>query len=88
MCLAWNSNLTKSVVFLKNFCYNLIMKAVEILKIKQDLCLKCGGCISVYPKTFEFDENGEVRIKENSEIEASDIPDMKSVCPVGAIVEK
>lgn len=64
------------------------MKAVEILKIKQELCLKCGGCISVYPETFEFDEDGEVRIKESSEIDVGDIPGMKSVCPVSAIVEK
>ena len=64
------------------------MKPTETLKINHDICLKCGGCIASYPDIFEFDENQKVLIKDDVEIKSEDLPKIKQVCPVAAIVEK
>jgi ferredoxin len=82
------SNFEKSVVFLKYFCYILLMKAQEILKINHEICLKCGGCVAAYSDIFEFDENQKILIKENVEINTKDLPEIKGICPVAAIIEK
>lgn len=64
------------------------MKAKDIFTIKHEDCLKCGGCIAMYPKIFEFDENQKVLIKEDAEVEYEEISKIKDICPVGVIVEK
>lgn len=64
------------------------MKAKEILEIEHDNCLKCGGCIAMYPEVFELDENQKVLIKEEAEVNEEDIVKIKGVCPVGVIVDR
>jgi ferredoxin len=88
MCTFRSSNFEKSVVFLKYFCYILLMKAQETLKINHEICLKCGGCVAAYPAIFEFDENQKILIKEDVEIKPEDLPKIKGICPVSAIIEK
>ena len=63
------------------------MKAKEKLKINQDLCLRCGGCVAAYPDIFEFDSSGDVQVKENTELDPNLIPNIKAVCPVAAIID-
>ncbi len=63
------------------------MKAKEKLKINQDLCLRCGGCVAAYPDVFEFDASGDVQVKDNAEIDIELIPKIKAVCPVAAIID-
>ena len=62
-------------------------KANKLLKIDQNLCLKCGGCVAAYPDIFEADEEGNIKVKENAEIDVNKIPDIKGVCPVSAILD-
>ncbi len=57
------------------------------LKINQEICLKCGGCVAAYPEVFEFNENGEVVVKVDAKIDLKEVESMKGVCPVGAIIE-
>lgn len=64
------------------------MKAQEIFKIEHDSCLKCGGCIAMYPNIFEFDENQKVLIKEDVEVKEEEVEKIKSVCPVAVIIDK
>jgi ferredoxin len=57
------------------------------LKINQEICLKCGGCVAAYPEVFEFNENDEVVVKTDAKIDLKEVVNMKGVCPVGAIIE-
>ncbi len=57
------------------------------LKINQETCLKCGGCVAAYPDVFEFNENGDVIVKTNAKIDEKEVEDMKNLCPVDAIIE-
>ncbi len=63
------------------------MRANQALRIDKESCVKCGGCISAYPNIFEFDQNGDVRIKNEAVVEVEKVPEIKSMCPVGAIIE-
>ena len=51
-----------------------------MVKVNKKKCIGCGGCVAMYPETFELKE-GKASVKENTK--ATD--EMKSVCPVGAI---
>ncbi len=63
------------------------MQADKILKINHDICLKCGGCIAAYPDIFEFDENQKVLIKKKAQVNPEDLPKVKEICPVAAIID-
>jgi|AntAceMinimDraft_17_1070374.scaffolds.fasta_scaffold909975_1 ferredoxin len=49
-------------------------------KVNQKKCIGCGGCVAMYPETFEL-KDGKARIKDNSKFKK----EMKSICPVEAI---
>ena len=57
------------------------------LRINQETCLKCGGCIAAYPDVFEFDSKGDVVVKENAKIDEKEVENMKNICPVASIIE-
>ncbi len=64
------------------------MKAQDILKINNETCLKCGGCVASFPNVFEFDQNQNVLIKKEIGVEPDEISKIKAICPVSAIIEK
>jgi len=57
--------------------------------IIKELCINCGACVVISPKSFTIDENKKVieskKYTENLE-EIENILLAKKVCPTGAIV--
>ena len=53
------------------------------IKINEGLCVGCGRCTEICPKTFHLAENGKAQVVEDSDLvcagKASDS------CPTGAI---
>ncbi len=64
-----------------------MVKAKEVLKINQELCLRCGGCVASYPGIFEYDEEGGIKVKQEAELDLNELPNIKGVCPVAAIID-
>ena len=50
--------------------------------VKEESCIGCGACVSVYPENFDF--NGETGLS-NAISSDNATPEMAEVCPVGAI---
>ncbi|MBN2101018.1 ferredoxin [Candidatus Dojkabacteria bacterium] len=56
------------------------------LKVKKELCTKCGTCSAVYPDVFEFAPDGSAKVKDDANLEGKDLNEISSVCPSNAIV--
>lgn len=53
------------------------------LKVNKDICIGCGACVSAFPESFAFGDDGKAEcIKEVDKAE-----DAKANCPVSAISE-
>jgi ferredoxin len=55
-------------------------------KVNQELCIGCGTCESICPKTFKV-ENGKSQVIAE-DCEGCDIKQAIESCPVGAISEE
>jgi len=54
--------------------------------VDEDICIGCGGCVSVAPDYFELNEDGKsVVIKEYNESDQKLIEEAITACPVQAI---
>jgi len=54
--------------------------------IDKNICIKCGACASIAPKTFSFDWNkGEVKVAAQPQKITSEIKTAIDGCPVKAI---
>lgn len=54
--------------------------------VDEDICIGCGGCVSVAPDYFKLNEEGKsVVIKEYSESDQKLIEEAIAACPVQAI---
>ena len=65
---------------------------MEKFQVNKDVCIGCGACTAVAPKTFEFDEDGLAKSidgkneKDNlNEEELNEAMDALEGCPVSAI---
>ena len=61
-----------------------------MLKIDQDKCLRCGMCTGFEPDVFEFNDEGNIEIKEENinEDNKENVEEAKNSCPVQAIQEE
>ena len=59
------------------------------LKVDNNKCLKCGMCHANFPDVFEFNDNGDIEVKNENIIEENkeEIEEFKNVCPGVAIEE-
>jgi len=55
------------------------------IKINRPLCISCGLCTSLAPKTFELDEKSISRLKAGPYDDIKIILEAAKSCPVGAI---
>ncbi|NTW89884.1 MAG: ferredoxin [Candidatus Moranbacteria bacterium] len=54
--------------------------------VDRDLCIGCGACTAVAPKTFGLDSEGKSTILASADEDAKEtIVSAKNGCPVGAI---
>jgi len=65
-----------------------MQEAKKLLGINKELCLKCGGCVAAYPDIFDFEQDGNIKVKEEAMVDESKIPEIQDICPVRAIVKK
>lgn len=56
-----------------------------LVQIDPALCVRCGSCVAAYRDFFEFDDNADVRVKKDAKIDESQVDEIISVCPSGAI---
>ena len=58
-----------------------------MIKIDQDKCLRCGMCTGIAMDIFEFDDEGNIKVNEETinEDNIEEVKDAMSSCPVGAI---
>ncbi|MCL5432879.1 MAG: ferredoxin [Patescibacteria group bacterium] len=69
------------------------------VKVDRDLCIGCGTCTGVAPKTFELDNEGKSVILRKDGTKSSDLTDFSQIddteeniinaeksCPVAAII--
>lgn len=59
------------------------------VKVNQDRCIGCGGCVSILPEVFEFNDEGLAHaIKEVPEGKEKEAEDAMKFCPGSAIEEE
>lgn len=69
------------------------------VKVDRNLCIGCGTCCAIAPKTFELDQEGKSTIKRKDGIKTSDQTNFSEIndteenitnaaqsCPVNAII--
>jgi len=57
------------------------------LKVDRGRCIGCGSCVSLYPDIFEMDGGRAKERDGEKEFSSEEGEEIKSVCPVGAIIE-
>ena len=59
------------------------------LRIDNKRCLRCGMCTGIEPDVFEFNDAGDIEIKEDKITEENKklVEEAKNTCPVKAIEE-
>ena len=60
------------------------------LKVDSDRCLRCGMCAASFPEVFDFNDEGNIEVKNENikEDNKEEIENFKNeMCPVGAIEE-
>jgi len=57
------------------------------LKVNRDKCIGCGTCASLYPDIFKMDGGRAKERDSEKEFSNEESEEIKSVCPVVAIVE-
>lgn len=55
------------------------------LVVKDDVCIGCGACIAIDSKHFDFDEQGLSSVINNEDLDAAELTNAISSCPVSAI---
>jgi ferredoxin len=56
-------------------------------KINKEKCIGCDYSVSVCPEVFELGEDGESKIKKDTDLKKDCIKKAKSSCSTGAIIE-
>lgn len=58
--------------------------------VDQDKCLRCGMCTGIASDLFEFDDEGNIKVNNESinEDNIEEAREAKNSCPVGAISEE
>lgn len=61
-----------------------------MIKIDNDRCLRCGMCAATEPDVFEFNDDGDIEVKEENITEENKeiVEQAINSCPVGAIEEE
>lgn len=61
-------------------------KKGKAIKVDQDLCIGCGGCVGVAPDYFALNDEGKSHpIKDYDAADAEVIQSASDACPVQAI---
>jgi len=55
------------------------------IDIDKDLCIGCGTCVSIAPKSFKLTDDGKVEVIEPQEDDEAKIKEAIDSCPVSAI---
>lgn len=55
------------------------------IDIDKDLCIGCGTCVSIAPKSFKLTDNGKAEVIEPQEDDKTKIKEAIDSCPVSAI---
>ncbi len=55
------------------------------LVINKEKCIGCGLCVAIAGGTFEFDEDGKARVRDEMSEDATTIQEAIDSCPVDAI---
>lgn len=59
------------------------------VKVNKERCIACGGCVSILPEVFEFDDDGLAIAKnEVPKDREKDAGEAISFCPGSAIEEE
>lgn len=59
------------------------------VKVNEDRCIACGGCVSILPEVFEFNDNGLAHAtKEVPEDKVKVAKEAMQFCPGSAIEEE
>lgn len=61
-----------------------------MFKVDNEKCLRCGMCTGYAPEVFEFNDEGDIEIKNEliNEENKEQVEEAKKSCPVQAIEEK
>lgn len=57
------------------------------VEVNQEKCLKCGMCVGNFNDIFEWDDNGNIKVKDNIDVEEvkQKKDEILEICPAGAI---
>lgn len=65
---------------------------MEKIKLNNEICIGCGACTAIASSTFEFDDEGYAKVKEENDNYSNmdeemkeEVTDALEGCPVSAI---
>ena len=53
--------------------------------VDKNLCIGCGTCVAIAPKSFKLDNEGKAEVVETPQDKEEAIKEAIDNCPVGAI---
>ncbi|HWQ59827.1 MAG TPA: ferredoxin [Candidatus Fimivivens sp.] len=64
----------------------VMLASGQTVAVNRDMCIGCGGCTAIAPKTFGLDGEGKSTILASADEDSTEtIVSAKNGCPVGAI---
>jgi ferredoxin len=64
--------------------YSIIQRSMKV-HVDRDKCISAGTCVAIASNTFELDEEGKVKVKNEKGDDEQTILDAAKSCPVMAI---
>ncbi|MDP2874351.1 MAG: ferredoxin [bacterium] len=58
---------------------------IKFVKVNKSLCIGCGLCVSLAPKTFSLGQDGKSQAKNPPEDPEEKVKEAVASCPVSAI---